>query len=665
MKRTFLIFSIILGVAIYSNSFQAEFHLDDVSEIVEYVPVWHLDVGRLWAEHKVRFLPYLTFALNHRFGKLNVFPYHAVNIAIHITSAFLVYLFVLLLSKTPEVKDKIKNGSVELLAWFSGLMFLTHPVQTQAVTYIVQRIASLASLFYLASVVSYLKWRLEKKSIYYVLSIAAAFSAMFSKEIAYTLPIALGLTEFSFFAKDRMKKSQRILWLLPYCTLWAVVYFVGYHADLVGGNIYQLTRAGSHVPRSQYMLTQFNVIRTYLRLLFFPAGQNLDYDYPISKSLFELKTFASFLLLAAVFMLAIRLWKKQRLISFGILWVFLTLSVESSFFPIHDVIFEHRLYLPMFGFALGLSTGLYSFVPRPKVFFSFMAVAIGILSVLTFMRNRVWKDEITLWQDIVRKSPGKARAFDSLGVALGQAGRYEEAKQLFDQVLKLDPKSVNTYNSLGVRLAEEGDYEGAMKHFEKAIEIDPQYVNTYNSLGIISARKGDLEAAIRYYDLALRHDPDFAKAHYNLGISLAKLGRTDEAISHYRKAIEIDPDSAGAYFNLANTFSDQGMIDEARQNFEKALKINPGYPEARTGLGLLFYKQGKIEEAIRCFEETLRNSSGYVEAHNNLAVVLVGSGRLEEARAHLREALRLNPNSESVRRNLEALDGESKPASGG
>lgn len=652
----FILIVFAVGLVIYSNSFQASFHLDDASSIVENTAVWHLsDVGRIWTEHHRRFIPYLSFAINYQLSGLHVFSYHLFNVIIHVLSALMVYFLVRLLFKTPQLADQQNEEVGPLIAFSASLIFLVHPIQTQAVTYIVQRIASLAGFFYLASTVCYFKTRLEGKLAYYALAFLTAAFAMFTRETSYTLPLALLLFEAAFFSSDRGRLRKALARLLPFFFLWVIVYFVCYHGNVAAGELGRITRADTELPRNHYLLTQINVLRTYVRLLFLPVHQNLDYDYPISKTLFEPKTTASLLFLIALFLLALKLLKRHRFISFGIFWFFLTLSVESSIFPIDDAIFEHRLYLPMFGLALAVSTGLYSLMKNPKPFIALISLIVLVLSTMTYLRNRVWKDEMTLWQDVLRKSPKKARAYDSLGVALGQAGKYEESKQYFDKVIELDPKSVNTYNSLGVRLAEEGNYERAMEQFNKAIEIDPQYVNTYNSLGILAAKQGKPEEAIRYYELALKIKPDFEKAYYNKGISLAKLGRMEEAIQHYRKAIEIKPDYEEAHFNLANMLADQGKIEEALWHYQTALKIKPDYAEARTRLGILFYRQGKLEEAIQHYREAIRRTPDYAEAHNNMGVALAELGKTVEAIAHFKEALRLKPDFESVRRNLETL----------
>lgn len=653
----FLLLMVILGFSIYSNTFHASFHLDDVNNIVENPPIWKLsDTGHLWAHFPQRFVAYWSFALSYHFSKLNVLGYHLFNFLAHLFSSLFVFGLVSVMLKTPRLKGAIPAEHCELIAFFSGLIFLCHPVQTQAITYIVQRIASLAALFYLASVFFYLKARVDKKKVYYLLALIAAVLAMFTKEIAYTLPFALLLFELSLMGAARKNIGKKILAILPFFLLLLVVYLFCYHRDVQAGYIKDIS-IGSEMSRVDYLLTQFNVIRTYIRLLFVPLNQNLDYDYPTANSLMQPSTFASFLFLAAILFFAVKIFKKQPLIALGIFWFFLTLSVESSIVPIADVIFEHRLYLPLFGFALLVPYGVYQWFPDRKKFLIILSSIVLVLAVLTYLRNGVWKDEVTLWQDVIKKSPNKPRGYDNLGIALGQLGRYEEATENFEKVLKINPNSVNTRVSLGIRLAEEGKNEEAMKEFNEALKIQPEYYKTYNSFGIVMARKGNYEEAIRYYKQAIQMNPEYEKAYNNMGIAFRKSGKMEEAIESFKKAVSIQEDYAEAHVNLAACLMAQGKYDEALEHYRKALSIQADDAEAYNGMGVIYYNQGKIEDAIIQYAKALQKNPEHAEAHNNIGAAFAQIGDLNRAAAHFAEAVRLKPDYMAARQNLEAILG--------
>jgi len=379
---------IILGTIIYSNTFDASWHFDDHTAIVENYGLRNLRTTFLGIRAS-RWIGFTSFALNYHFGKLDVFGYHLVNISIHLISAVLVYFLVLLSFKTPYLKGSKISHYAASLSLASGLLFVAHPIQTQAVTYIVQRFTSLATLFYLLSLVLFIKARLynlEEKRFYapshlacYCGSLLAAFLAMKTKEITITLPAIILLYEFCFFSTSLRELTKKLPYLTPLLLTFFIIPLSRYGVGLfgisggtfigiaeVGDVIGSATQETVAISRTDYLFTQFNVIVTYIRLLFFPVNQNLDYDYPISHTLFEFSTLFSLLFLISIVIFGVWMFKKSRLLSFGIFWFFITLSVESSIIPIRDVIFEHRVYLPSVGFVIFLTTAISQMMEQIK-----------------------------------------------------------------------------------------------------------------------------------------------------------------------------------------------------------------------------------------------------------------------------------------------------------
>jgi hypothetical protein len=342
----------LIGLIAYSNTFQSPFQWDDKHYIAENPIVKNLDYFLepskaegfdYFGSFRRRYVGYLTFALNYRVHGLDPAGYHALNIAIHILNALLVYFLVRLTFRTPFLGGPDKEGISRLIALLSGLLFVSHPVQTEAVTYIFQRFASLAVFFYLCSLVLYIKWRLGtarrptryRNVVFYLLSIASAILAMKTKENAFTLPLAITLYEFLFFSGPA---RGRLLRLMPLLLTLLIVPSTIMGADTPAGEIIggigPATRGYEQITRGSYLLTQLRVIVTYIRLLLYPANQNLYYDYPVFHSLFNLQVSVSFLFLLSVFGLGIYLFYLSRLkapilrlTSFGIFLVFLALSV--------------------------------------------------------------------------------------------------------------------------------------------------------------------------------------------------------------------------------------------------------------------------------------------------------------------------------------------------
>src|SRR6266446_5798033 len=470
-----LIFLPLLTIFIYYKTFSTPFHFDDRFFIVENQGIKNFSSLLLSGS---RYVGFLSFALNYHFGRLNVFGYHLVNMLIHLSNGFLVYTLILFLFKTPRMQSSSFNPNRSFwIALATALLFVAHPIQTQAVTYIVQRLASLATLFYLLAVVLYLKWRLapseaRSRSLWYAGAWLSTVLAMKTKEIAFTLPFMLLLVEAIFFGSFTRK---RWIALIPFLLTLSIIPLS--HSGAIGEGE-GFAKETTAISRLDYLFTQFRVILTYLRLLIFPVHQNLDYDYPISHSLLEPNVFFSFLFLSAFLGLAFYLlFYSQRstrhyqlkLIGFGLLWFFLTLSIESSIIPIRDVIFEHRLYLPSVGFFLAGSVAILGLLDRWR---GMTAIVIGILlalfSVATYQRNLIWKDELTLWSDVVQKSPFKIRGHNNLAEAYVHLGQYHEAMQEYKAIITLDPKDVRAHIGLGVAYQMVGSHDEAIQEYKSA-----------------------------------------------------------------------------------------------------------------------------------------------------------------------------------------------------
>ncbi|MEN8134055.1 MAG: tetratricopeptide repeat protein [Thermodesulfobacteriota bacterium] len=596
-----LLLVIILGILGYSNTLNVPFQLDDVANIVENPVIKNLVYYKTPAKAKVyngfaeypilinRYIGSLTFALNYKMHGLDVTGYHVVNILIHLINSLLIYWFVHLIFITLASGAGGDNPLVlrhaSTIALFSSLLFVAHPIQTQAVTYIIQRFASLATMFYLFSIIMYIKARLAlndsntktrgkkistRALVYYLIALFAAVLAMKTKEIAFTLPAMIVLYEFLFFKGET---KSRILYLLPFILTMLIIpttliYIVG-----LGGGV---TRLVTDMPRLDYLFTEFRVIITYIRLIFFPVDQNLDYDYPLYHSIFDPEVFLSFMALSTIcFTVIYSFWRYRitlpltRVILFGTAWFFATLSIESSIIPIVDVIFEHRMYLPSLGIFLVISILLVMIIEGCQqkwvdgtIFLSVIIVSM-VLTGITYSRNNVWNDKIVLWQDVVNKSPGKARGIHSLGVAY----------------------------------SEKGNLDKAIKFYNKAILIDPSYYKAYYNLGKAYFTKGLIDESIKAYRSAINLNPSHVKAYSNLGIAYLTQGLIDESITAYRNAINLNPSHANAYANLGKAYFAKGLIDESITAFRNAINLNPSHASAHFNLGLAYGEKGLIKEA--------------------------------------------------------------------
>ena len=302
-----------------------------------------------------------------------------------------------------------------------------------------------------------------------------------------------------------------------------------------------------------YLLTQFRVIVTYIRLLFIPLNQRLDYDYPLAKSIFELPTISSLLFLTVILTGAIRIFSKYRMISFSILWFFITLLPESSFIPIKDVIFEHRCYLPMMGYSIFLVCGVYYIFEKKNISFAvtILLAIVSLYSVLTYSRNLVWRDELSLWSEAVRKAPDKARPYLNRGSANSERGDLDKAISDYSRALELDPGYEEAYDGLGTAYYRKGDLDRAFSNYNKAISVNAYYAPAYLHRGLIRDLKGDFEPAISDYNKAIEINPSYEDAYNNRGTAHAGKGYTRMAISDFSEAIRLNPYNGLAHHNRA------------------------------------------------------------------------------------------------------------------
>ena len=511
------------------------------------------NIGGLLAYNPARFLVFLSFAVNYHFGGLDTFGYHLFNIAIHMANSTLVMAFGMTL--VTAWRGRGAQWPWTWLPFLSAIVFAVHPLHTGAVTYTCQRSASMVALLYLSAMMLYLSAAIARKEtnqpakLRYAGALVCATLAMFTKQTAATLPIALAMLEFFFIASvDGRGRIRRLAPFFIIMLIGPLMAVTGMDREL--GDI--ADRVETMPSHAEYFLTQLNVIVTYLRLIVLPVNQNLDYDYPIAHSISDSAISAGILLGLAL--MAVAFYKRERVVSFGILFFFLALSVESSVFPLEDVIFEHRAYLPSVGIILAFWAGLFytleKFVPawsqKKSAVIAITLATIALVSsysIATINRNEVWRDGETLWTDVVKKSPGKARP----------------------------------HNNLGAFYLRAGDLDKAEKYFRQSLAINPKYALSLYDMALVSLGKGDLDSALKYLDEAVTIDPLTPLPLFSMGDGYLKRGMTVEAVKCYRLAVKLKPGIPRGWRGLAQALDAAGDKQEAQETAREVLRR---WPEA-------------------------------------------------------------------------------------
>ncbi|MBW2109208.1 MAG: tetratricopeptide repeat protein [Deltaproteobacteria bacterium] len=534
-------FLLILGCLIYANTLSVPFYLDDYGNIVEN-PYVHLSSLKLKNILDAGFkspcsnrpIANISFALNYYIHQDRVWGYHIVNIAIHALTAVFFFLLTGMTLRISETRRPATMTTAQPLGSFmislsAALLWLVHPIHTQSVTYVVQRMNSMAAMFYVMAFFFYVKGRLAKKNnarLWFGACVLCGLLAIGSKEVAATLPFFILLYEWYFF--QDLSKAWLKRYSLP--ILYACLFFGLLVMAYLGKNPIQSVLSGYRIrdfSLTERVLTEFRVVVFYISLLLFPRASrfSLEHDFVVSHTLMNPPTtlVALGVMMGGV-LLAILPARKERLISFCILWFFGNLAIESSVIGL-EIIFEHRTYMPSMFFVLLVVLVVSRMIKKKVVLLMVLCAVLLTCSYWTHKRNVLWGDPVAFWQDCVRKSEGQDRSHYHLANALREQDKLDGALREYMKALRINPRLAGAHFGAGRILWRIGRTEEAAGHYLAAVSLKPDYAEAHNNLGAIYYMKGDLNKAIEHYSKAVKIRPDFAEARYNLGLALRKTGR--------------------------------------------------------------------------------------------------------------------------------------------
>jgi Flp pilus assembly protein TadD len=701
---------VIAALIAYQHSFSVPFLYDDVTAIPDNPTIRHLwPIGSALSPPdrlttSGRPIINLSLAINYALGKTDVRGYHALNLAIHILAGLTLFGLVrrtllrqgcggpalLRPAFAQSVPSKCGRGaltpqsvrmrgegtpptaaSATLLAFTVAALWMLHPLQTESVTYIIQRAESLMGLFYLLTLYCFVRsqdsgiriqekesgglspspdfWLLTPGS-WLVASVLFCFLGMASKEVMVSAPLMVLLYDRTFVAGSFREAWQKRRWL--YLGLAASWLLLGFLVASTGGNRNGSAGFSNGMTWWTYALTQLPAIVHYLRLSLWPHPLIFEYGTAVVKHAREVIPGA--LIVAALAVATVIGLRRWPAIGFAGAWFFAILAPSSSVVPVvTETMAEQRMYLPLAAVVVLVVLGIYAWAGRLGAF-ALLALAIS-LGILTSERNQDYASSLSIWSDTVAKRPGNARAHNNLGEELSKAGRKTEAVQQYQEAVRLKPTDPDYNFNLATALSSTGHVQESLASFEETLRLVPDYAPAHLNYGLALMKTGQVAKAIAHYGEALRINPDYAEAYNDLGIALGQAGQMPEAIMEFEEAIRLNPDEADAYNNLGYAFRQVGRLENALAQFNEALRINPGFDEARNNLALLLDKLGRTTEAIGQYQELLRlnpSDPSYAEAHYNLGVDLASLGRVPEAIEQFQAALRLNPDHAPARAKL-------------
>ncbi len=587
----------VLVAVIYSNTLHSSWQFDDIPNILQNkaLHLRSLDLDSLrraafasptGSQSIHRSLARLSLALNWYFGQDNVTGYHLVNIFIHICTAFLLFLVVLKLYDSPRLRTG-KTAASYYTALLTAVLWAASPVNVQAVTYIVQRMASLAALFYVWGILNYIRARMEKQRlrqyVAFSLTLVCFVAAVMSKENAITFPVAILLIELIFFQNSKTGLWQTGKYLLPLCLLSILLIF-----SIMPINVSTLLDYSNRSFSLQNrLLTEPRIVVYYLSLLFYPVPARLSllHDIQISTSLFHpFTTILAIGFLAVLCGYSLLTYKKNPIFSFAVLFFLLNHLVESTVLPL-ELIFEYRNYLPALFLFWPLSVifvrGItYYRTKRPSIS---VLVAVLLAACIissgrwTYQTNGVWKTEFSLWFDVMKKYPDLARPYQLMGILFTRTGKDKLAEKYY--LLSLTKKTQTpgrdrhlVYNNLGSIYLKKGQYDKAQQCFQRALDAMPGDAKSYLNLIRTLIKKSDYGEAERLTDLAMKMKTHRKDAEFlNLkGFILLKTGRSGEAIPYLRAARFVAPGAVNVYLNLAAALVKSGKYVRAQWLLTKA-----------------------------------------------------------------------------------------------
>jgi tetratricopeptide (TPR) repeat protein len=639
----------VFALVAYANSFAVPFVFDDEPTIAANSTIRDLsDLTRILAPQEQggltvsgRPLVNLSLALNYALSREQVWSYHATNLLIHFLAGLALFA---LIRRTLWRCGWAGGATWEGMA--VAALWLVHPLQTEAVTYLSQRAEALAGLCYLVTIYGFSRSDGARTGRWWRgLSVLACFAGVASKETAVSAPLMVLLYDRTFVAGSFGGAwSQRRGYYLALASSWLLL------AWLVAGTHGRGGTAGfsTEIGVSAYAITQCHAVVRYLALSLWPHP--LVFDYGVWTAASWAAVWSEALLLTGL--VAVTVWALWRRPAWGFLgcWFFAVLAPSSSIVPIAtQTMAEHRMYLALAAVIAAVVIAVVAHLKRMGWWLCVIAAVAA--TIATIARNRDYRSEVALWTDTVQKRPMSARAHNNLGQALFKEGRWGDSVSAYREALRLQPRFPEVHYNLGLALARLERRDEALREYAAAVTDQPTYAEAHNALGSLLLDAGRPAEAVASFQTVLQLRPDDSMALANLGLAFSRQGRWPEALAQQRRVVELQPDNPEGHSRLGETLARAGDVDAASRAFERALTLRPDYFEARTNWGAVLASAGRMIEAQAQFASALQLRPDSAEAHNNLANVLVQSGKVAEALTHYQSAVQIQPGYALAHRN--------------
>ncbi len=661
-QHIFYLIIFILCFILYSNTLFNDFVYDDNFQVKDnfwirdfrFIPemflkdVWHFRSPD-WISNYYRPMMHVIYLLSYQIFSLKPWGYHLINILFHAGVSIMVFLVTDKLLKHMKSGELYENKGFLSIPFITAIIFAIHPIHSEVVAWI-SAIPDLSySLFYLLGFYFYLKFK-DGSKISYTISIISFLFALFCKEPAVTFILIIFIYDFI-----RKKEGDRVQSLEEYVPfIMAFIVYLGFRFHALKG--FSAFQSHPELSTYQYIINIFPLFMDYIIKIFAPFNLNIFNVFHPVKQIYEIKSIISLLIVFLyIFLLAIS-YKKNKLFFFGLVFFVIPL-LPALYIPGlgESPLAERYAYLPLFGFALCISIVIFRFVVVPKYRFPIIIIIISIglvFSYLTIKRNKVWKNDLTLWTDTVNKSPEWRRGIIQLAIAYEKMGDIDKPIELLQKLIKTYPDDYEGYSELGVIFALKGRLDDAIEMYRKAIEKNPNDYYSFFNMGKAFYDKGLKKEALEAFNNALKLNPRMAEAYVNAGIVLGEFGQIEKASENFIKALELKPGLAQAHYNLGNYYQFKGNSDDALRHYEYALKINPGYLKARVNLARILILKSSLNEAKEHLNIVVKYDPKDIDIKYSLGEIFYSLGQFDQAIKEFQCVLLNNPENVQVLFNL-------------
>ena len=618
---------------------------DDESFVIENQQVTDLSIENIKAifssvDENGGYTPLTVFswALDYSIDGFNPHVFHSTNVLLHLVNVCLVFFFIFLLS-----------GKIGL-AVLTTLLFGVHPIQLEAVAWITARKDLLYGLFYLAGLISYLKYvksQDKSKIRLYLICLLFFIGSLLSKGMAVTFPISLLLIDF-YCRRNGIKRV--LIEKIPFFMLSVIFGLIAISGQQEVGAI-------DAVENISFIKTFFMACYgfvMYIAKSIVPYQLSSYHPYPISPN--EALPFYIYLFLIPVLAYIGAVFyaiKKNRIIGFSLLFYGCSIILVLQFFPVGVAIVSERfVYLANIGLFFSFAFGIFYFIKKlgmkKQIAYVLVSAYIVILSVITYNRSDVWENSESLWTDVIEKYPEDFIAYSNRGMYYTSIGKTDKAIADYSFSLSLQPGNTQIYHDRGLLYMSKGDLEKALLDMNTVLSLQTDYMDAYINRGLIYLNAGRYQESMKDFNYYVSLVGETNILLFNRGLLYSRVQDNKRALSDFSKVIDSDPGNAIYLVSRGDVYYTIGDFNNAKQDYLRSLEISPERFEANFGIGRIYLNQRNYNKALVEFEQSVKTNKNFAPGYINIGLIYLNQGKYKPALDALNNAISIdskNPNA--------------------